>query len=69
MLIPLTHGEVERLYDAPGFDQDRPEAVLARAMDGSSTAALCYTLPAVPPAEERNPDYAPRLQQVLLNLE
>ena len=69
MLIALTHGELDRLYHAPGLDQYRPEAVLARCMDGDSIAALCYNLPVVPPAGERNPDYAARLQQVLRNLE
>lgn len=47
----------------------RPEAVLARCMDGGSIAALCYDLPVAPQAEERNPDYAARLQQVLRDLE
>ena len=69
MLIALTHGELDRLYRAPGLDQYRPEAVLARCMDGGSIAALCYNLPVASQAEERNPDYAARLQQVLRDLE
>lgn len=69
MLIGFTHGELDRLYHAPGLDQYRPEAVLARCMDGGSIAALCYNLPVVQPAGERNPDYAVRLQEVVRNLE
>lgn len=69
MLIALTHGELDRLYHSPGVDEYRPEAVLARYMDGGSTAALCYNLPVVPPAGEWNPDYAARLQRVLRDFE
>lgn len=68
MLIALTHGELERLYAAPGLDQYRPEAVLAHCMDGGSLAALCYNLLAEPRADERNPDYAVRLQRTLRGL-
>lgn len=69
MLIALTHGELDRLYQAPGLDQYRPEAILARCMDGGSIPALCYNLPVAPLADERNPGYAARLQQVLRDLE
>lgn len=68
MLITLTHRELERLYGAPGLDQYRAEAVLACCFDGSAVPALCYNLLVEPPAEERNPDYASRLQQVLREL-
>ena len=69
MLIALTHHELERLYGAPGLDQYRAEAVLARCMDGGSFPALCYNLLAEPRADERNPDYAVRLQRVLRDLQ
>jgi len=68
MLIALTHPELERLYGAPGLDQYRAEAVLACCLDGDPVPALCYNLLVEPRADERNPDYAVRLQQVLRHL-
>ncbi len=68
MVIALTHAELERLYDAPGLDQYRPEAVLAHCLDGGSVAALCYNLLTEPRPDERNPQYASRLQETLRNL-
>ena len=68
MLIALTHSELDRLYAAPGLEQYRPEAVLALPMDGGSVPALCYNLLVPPQADERNPDYALRLQQALREL-
>jgi hypothetical protein len=69
MVIALTHSELERLYGAPGLDQYRPEAVLARLLDGALVPALCYNLLVEPRADERNLDYAARLQQTLRQLE
>jgi hypothetical protein len=69
MIVALTHAELDRLYGAPGLDQYRAEAVLARRIDGGSVPALCYNLLVEPRAEERNPDYAQRLRRVLLELE
>lgn len=69
MLIALTHPELERLYGAPGLDQYRAEAVLACSIDGGTVPALCYNLLVEPRADERNPDYAIRLQQALRGLE
>lgn len=68
MVIALTHAELDRLYGAPGLDQYRPEAVLAYFMDGQCAAALCYNLVTAPLADERNPNYALRLQRVLRDL-
>ncbi|MGB6487973.1 MAG: gamma-glutamylcyclotransferase family protein [Steroidobacteraceae bacterium] len=68
MLIALTHPELERLYGAPGLDQYRAEAVLACCIEGGAVPALCYNLPVEPRADERNPDYAARLQKVLRDL-
>ena len=68
MLFALTHTELESLYAAPGLEQYRPEAVLALCVDGSATPALCYTLPQPPSPEERNPEYASRLQAILSKL-
>lgn len=68
MLIALTHPELERLYAAPGLEHYRPEAVLAQPLEGNPAPALCYNLREAPPPDERNPDYAARLQRVLSKL-
>src|SRR5262245_36713321 len=68
MLISLTHRELGRLYSGPGLEQYRPEAVLVRTLAGQPVAALCYNLPDAPLPEERNPEYAVRLQGVLRKL-
>jgi hypothetical protein len=69
MLIALTHAELERLYAAPGLEDYRAEAVLARPLDGGLTAALCYNLRQSPEPHERNAEYAARLQRVLRGLD
>ena len=68
MLVALTHSELERLYAGSGLEHYRPEAVLARTLEGEPTAALCYNLREAPSPHERNPDYAARLQDVLRKL-
>ena len=68
MLVALTHRELESLYAAPGLEQYRPEAVLAHCVDGTAVPALCYNLLAAPRADERNPGYAARLQNLLASL-
>jgi hypothetical protein len=68
MLISLTHRELSQLYSAPGLDHYRPEAVLARTLEGESVPALCYNLLEAPLPHERNPEYAARLQAVLRRL-
>jgi len=65
MLYTVTHAELERLYTAPGLEQYRPEAVMARPLDGAPTPALCYNLLEAPAPNERNPEYAARLQRAL----
>jgi len=69
MLFALTHAEVDRLYGAPGLEEYRPEAVLARPLGGTPTPALCYNLRDAPRADERNPEYAARLQRALSKLD
>jgi hypothetical protein len=69
MLIGLTHAELERLYAGPGLEDYRPEAILARPLDGGLVAALCYNLAESPAPHERNADYAARLQQLLAALD
>jgi hypothetical protein len=68
MLIALTHAELERLYDGPGLEHYRPEAVLARPIEGIAIPALCYNLLQAPESHERNSDYALRLKDVLTRL-
>ena len=69
MLIGLTYSELDRLYSAPGLESYRPEAVLARRLDGSSVPALCYNLPEPPQESDRNASYAVRLQEILRGLD
>lgn len=68
MLYALTHAELETLYTAPGLEQYRPEALLARPLDGPPIPALCYNLREAPRPDERNPEYAARLRQALSRL-
>lgn len=65
MVFALSHDELDRLYAAPGLDQYRPEAVLARSMAGESFPALCYNLRQAPGPGEANAEYAARLRAVL----
>jgi len=68
MLIGLTHEDLERLYNAPGLEDYRPEAVVAHSSDDELTPALCYNLVHAPEPHEANPEYAARLQDVLERL-
>jgi hypothetical protein len=68
MLIALTHGELDRLYGAPGLEGYRPEAVIAYTFEEQAVPSLCYNLVQEPSPEERNPDYAARLKSVLEQL-
>lgn len=68
MLIALTHAELKRLYDAPGLEHYRPEAVLAQVIEGHAVPALCFNLLETPEPHERNSDYALRLKGVLTKL-
>ena len=65
MLIALTHPELDRLYATPDLEWYRPEAVLVRTLEGAATPALCYIQSERPQPEERNPEYATRLQHIL----
>ncbi len=68
MLFSLTHSELARLYAGPDLEPYHPEAVLTRTLDGAPVPALCYSLPEAPPPEERNGEYAARLQDLLRRL-
>jgi hypothetical protein len=69
ILVALSHRDLERLYAAPGLDHYRPEAVLVQPLEGQAAPALCYNLREAPRPDERNPEYAARLQRVLRKLE
>ena len=69
MLISLTQSEIERLYSESGLELYRPEAILAHTLSGEPLAALCYNLLQAPSPDERNPEYAQRLQSVLRKLD
>lgn len=69
LLFGLTHAELDRLYGAPGLEPCRPEAVLVQLLEGTPTPALCYNLPDAPRPDERNPEYAARLQRALSRLD
>ena len=68
MLFALTHADLDCLYAAPGLEKYRPVAVLAQPLGGMPTPALCYVLPEAPRPDERNPEYAARLQRALTKL-
>ena len=68
MLISLTHADLDKLYNAPGLEVYRPEAVLAHVSDQEAVPALCFNLVKPPEPQERNPEYAARLRQVLAKL-
>ncbi len=65
----LTHDELERLYSAPGLEDYRAEAVLARTLEGEALPALCFNLRQAPRSGEANADYAERLRAVLRRLD
>ena len=68
MVYSLTQPEIDRLYSKAGLEQYRPEAVRVRPLDGEPRPAICYNLPEAPRAEERNPEYAARLQRIFTKL-
>ena len=64
----LSHDEVERLYAEPSVSAYRPEAVIARLVDGSYIPALCFNLPPSNETAEANPEYAEKLRMVASRL-
>ncbi|TQV87919.1 gamma-glutamylcyclotransferase family protein [Aliikangiella coralliicola] len=68
MLFALTHDELDKLYNAPGLEQYRPEAILAQSLEGENFPALCYNLREAPGANEANAEYAASLRTVLSRL-
>ena len=68
MVFALTHDELGRLYSAPGLEQYRAEAILARSLDGETFPALCYNLQETPEVGETDPEYVARLRAALSRL-
>lgn len=60
----MARGEVEALYSDESVSAYRPEVVTARLACGRGARALCFNLPAPPPAEARNPLYASKLMEL-----
>ena len=69
MLFALTHTALDLLYAAPGLEAYRAEAIDAQTFDEKVAPALCYNLRHAPAADEWNPGYASRLQEVLGRLD
>ena len=68
VLFSLTHEEVDALYSEASVSAYRPEAVCAQLADGTAVPALCFNLPAPPPAGERSPQYAAKLRRLAARL-
>ncbi len=64
----LTHDEVDTLYAESSVSMYRPEAVLARLLDGNSVSCLCFNLPTINATDERNGDYAAKLRALATRL-
>jgi hypothetical protein len=64
VVMSLELPELEALYSEPSVQAYRPEAVLVHLVAGGAIAALCYNLPAPPPASERDADYVTKLRDV-----
>jgi len=69
MVFALTQRELERLYSAPGLEEYRAETIDVVTFDAVQFRVLCYNLPAPPPVDEGNAEYAARLRAVLTKLE
>jgi len=69
MVFALTYDGLARLYSAPGLEQYRPEAILARSLEGEILPVLCYNLREAPGLDEANAEYAARLRAVLSRLD
>lgn len=68
MAFSLSHAELDRLYSATGLEDYRPEAVMANTINGDAFPALCFNLPVAPAPEDKNPQYAEKLRDVLERL-
>lgn len=67
MVYSLTHQELDTLYDKPGLEAYRAEAILVQSEHGQE-CVLCCNLLATPSDQERNPEYEEKLKKVFLKL-
>jgi hypothetical protein len=67
--MQLTHVEVDQLYSDASVSAYRPEAILARLVDGTAVPALCFNLVSPPADGEANPQYAAKLRDLAHRLQ
>lgn len=68
LVMSLSHDELHALYSDTSVSMYRPEAVLAQLSSGEVIPALCFNLPLPPGPDERNAEYAARLQALTRRL-
>lgn len=68
VVYALTDVEIDLLYDAPGLEMYRPEAVVATFEDGSSNTVTTYNLQDTTGTDEPNLEYAEKLRVVFERL-
>jgi gamma-glutamylcyclotransferase (GGCT)/AIG2-like uncharacterized protein YtfP len=65
MVYSLGTESLRRLYALPEVEAYRPEGVLAWIEGDAPRPALCFRLARMPATDERNAEYARRLQETL----
>ena len=68
MVYALSQSDLDRLYGGPGLEAYKPETLTAVVNTTEHVPALCYNLDSEPNADERNQNYAEKLQVVLRTL-
>lgn len=68
IVFALTHDEIDKLYGDASVNMYRPEAVLARLVEGNTIPCLCFNVPDVNLDFERNADYAAKLRTLAIHL-
>lgn len=68
MVHSLTECEINSLYAEPGLQMYRPETVVARFENGSTSALTTYNLQEASADEESNAEYVAKLRVVLERL-
>ena len=60
----LSYTEIDHLYSEPSVNAYKPEAVLAKLVDGSQVPALCFNLPSTMYKTLPNLEYASKLREL-----
>ena len=68
MVHTLTEREIKSLYDEPGLEMYRPEAVVATFEDGSKSSLTTFNVQDASADEESNVEYIVKLRGVLERL-